>query len=174
MDKKIVMSAVAASLVLLSGCQSTGDTYRADTYYAGSVNQAQEVKTVQIVAILPARVAVPNRDDRSQAQAVGAVLGALAGIAIGNQVHNAGRSDRMIGGVAGGLAGMTLAGAGAGNENLVDGVQITFRYDDKLFNSAQVGRVCEFKPGTAIMVSPSPNETRIQPNNPGGCPKTTR
>ena len=88
MDKKI---AVAASLVLLSGCQSTGDTYRADTYYAGSVNQAQEVKTVQIVAILPARVAVPNRDDRSQAQAVGAVLGALAGIAIGNQVHNAGR-----------------------------------------------------------------------------------
>ena len=161
MDKKIVMSAVAASLVLLSGCQSTGDTYRADTYYAGSVNQAQEVKTVQIVAILPARVAVPNRDDRSQAQAVGAVLGA-------------GRSDRMIGGVAGGLAGMTLAGAGSGNENLVDGVQITFRYDDKLFNSAQVGRVCEFKPGTAIMVSPSPNETRIQPNNPGGCPKTTR
>ena len=169
MDKKIVMSAVAASLVLLSGCQSTGDTYRADTYYAGSVNRAQEVKTVQIVAILPARVAVPNRDDRSQAQA-----GALAGIAIGNQVHNAGRSDRMIGGVAGGLAGMTLAGAGSGNENLVDGVQITFRYDDKLFNSAQVGRVCEFKPGTAIMVSPSPNETRIQPNKPGGCPKTTR
>ena len=174
MGKKFVMSAVAASLVLLSGCQSTRDTYRPDTYYAGSVNQAQEVKTVQIVAILPARVAVPNRDDRSQAQAVGAVLGALAGIAIGNQVHNAGRSDRVIGGVAGGLAGMTLAGVGSGNESLVDGVQITFRYDDKLFNSAQVGRVCEFKPGTAIMVSPSPNETRIQPNNPGGCPKTTR
>ncbi|MEI3354691.1 MAG: hypothetical protein V8R49_06920 [Duodenibacillus massiliensis] len=50
-------------------------------------------------------------------------------------------------------------------------MQITFRDGNRMFNSAQVGQVCEFKTGTAIMVSPSPNETRIQPNNPYGCPR---
>ncbi len=174
MKKNFVVSVAAIGTLLLGGCQSSGDLYRSDTYYASAVNQAQEVKTVQIIAVIPARVAVPNRSDQSKAQAVGAVLGALAGIAIGNQVHNAGRSDRVIGGVAGGIAGMALADAGSGDQALVDGVQITFRYGDKLFNSAQVGRTCEFKTGTAIMVSPSPNETRIQPNNPAGCPKPER
>ena len=61
--------------------------------------------------------------------------------------------------------------AGGGRQELVNGVQITFRDGNRMFNSAQVGQVCEFKTGTAIMVSPSPNETRILRNNPYGCPR---
>ena len=40
-----------------------------------------------------------------------------------------------------------------------------------MFQSTQVGQPCEFKTGTAILVAPTPAETRIQPNNPYGCPK---
>ncbi len=170
--KKFLLCLTATSFLFLSACQSTGDSYRSDTYYVSGVNQAQEVKTVQIIAVIPARIAIPN-NARSQAQAVGAVLGAIAGVALGNQVHHARTGDRVLGGIAGGVAGAALADAASGDETLVDGVQITFRYGDKLYNSAQVGRVCEFKNGTAIMISPSPNATRIQPNNLGGCPKTT-
>jgi len=77
----------------------------------------------------------------------------------------------VVAGTVGGAALGNVAGKGFSgrSENFVEGVQITFRYDDKIFNSAQVGRVCEYKTGTAIMVSPAPNETRIQPNNPYGC-----
>ena len=76
----------------------------------------------------------------------------------------------MIGGLAGGAVGNIAGGAVGGDRtSYVDGVQLTFRYNNKLYNSAQVGQVCEFKPGLAIMISTTPTETRIQPNNPNGC-----
>ena len=120
---------------------------------------------------MPARVAVRNTSERSEGGQVGAILGALAGAAIGATVSDS--SDAVIagtiaGGALGGISGRGLSGR---SQNLVDGVQITFRVGDKIYNSAQVGRVCEFRVGDAIMISPSPNETRIQPNNPYGCGK---
>ena len=53
--------------------------------------------------------------------------------------------------------------------SLVDGVQLTFKMNGRIFNSAQVGQMCEFKYGPAIMTSTGPTSTRIQPNNPYGC-----
>jgi len=168
MDKKTRIYAALVCSLILAGCQATGEAYRSDVYSAGAVNQAQEVKTVQIVAVMPARVAVSNAEGRSNSQAMGAVAGILTGLAIGSRGST---SDAVLGGVAGGIVGASVGGAVSSSQTLVDGVQITFRDGDKLFNSAQVGRVCEYKVGTAIMVSPRPNETRIQPNNPAGCPK---
>ena len=149
MNKKIAACGALSAALLLAGCANDGTAYRSDVYWAGQVNQAQEVKTVQIIAVMPARVTVDNRRDRSDSATMGTILGALAG-----------------GAALGNVAGKGFSGR---SENFVEGVQITFRYDDKIFNSAQVGRVCEYKTGTAIMVSPAPNETRIQPNNPYGC-----
>lgn len=170
MRKHMVRTVAAlAAIGILGGCSTTGDVYRSDVYDASSVNQAQEVQTVQIIAVFPARVAVSNASGREQAQVVGAILGALAGVALGNQTSHHTSSSRVWGGIAGGLAGSAIGGAASEGSTLVDGVQISFRYRDKLFNSVQVGQLCEYKPGTAIMVSPSPNVTRIQPNNPGGC-----
>ena len=74
-----------------------------------------------------------------------------------------------MGGVLGGMAGQTAAGSA---QKLVDGVQITFRRDGKVFNSAQVGQLCEYKLGAAVLVSSKANETRVQPNNPNGCAKS--
>ena len=71
-------------------------------------------------------------------------------------------------GAVGGLAGDAVGGSSS--TSYTDGVQIVFRTaSGKVLQSAQVGRPCEFKTGTAVMVSPTPNEARIQPNNPYGC-----
>ena len=165
MTKKLLLPAMLVSAALATGCASDGSLYRSDVYTAPMVNQAQEVKTVEIIAVVPARVAVTNSDNRTDARNVGMLLGAIAGAVIANQGSHS-TSNK----IAGGLAGGAIGGL-AGRQELVNGVQITFRDGNRMFNSAQVGQVCEFKTGTAIMVSPSPNETRIQPNNPYGCPR---
>ena len=171
MTKKLLLPAMLASAALATGCASDGSLYRSDVYTAPMVNQAQEVKTVEIIAVVPARVAVTNSDNRTDARNVGMLLGAIAGVVIANQGSHS-TSNKIAGGLAGGaIGGLAGQAAGGGRQELVNGVQITFRDGNRMFNSAQVGQVCEFKTGTAIMVSPSPNETRIQPNNPYGCPR---
>lgn len=156
----------------LCGCVATGDVYRSDVYSTRLVNQAQEVQPVEIIAVLPARVAVENDEGRAAAQTAGAIIGALVGIAAGNQSNRWDRSgNRVMGGLGGAVAGGMIGNALSGERTLVDGVQITFRQGNRVLQSSQVGRVCEYKVGTAIMVSPAPNVTRIQPNNPYGCPK---
>ncbi len=170
MKAKLALSA-ALTAALLAGCATDGSMYRSDVYTAGQVNQMQEVRTVEIIAVQSARVAVGNTEDRTDARNIGMILGAIAGAAIGNH-NNHSTSSRVMGGLAGGaLGGIAGQGVGGNRQELVNGVQITFRDGNKLYNSAQVGQVCEFKTGTAIMVSQSPTETRIQPNNPYGCPK---
>lgn len=170
MKKMIQLTVAAASVLLLAGCVTDGAYYRSDVYSAAQVNQPQEVRTVEIIAVGPARVAVSNVPNRSESKNVGMIVGALAGVALGSHIRHD-TSARVMGGLAGAALG-SMAGDAAGGpaQALVDGVQLTFRMGDRIFNSAQVGRVCEFKPGLAVMVSPSPNETRIQPNNPYACP----
>ena len=97
------------------------------------------------------------------------MLGAVAGAAIGSH-NNHDTSSRVLGGLAGAAVGNIAGGAVAGSHtSYVDGVQLTFRYENKIYNSAQVGNPCEYKTGLAVMISTSPTETRIQPNNPNGC-----
>ena len=169
MNKKIAAIGALAGVLMLAGCANDGTAYRSDVYWAGQVNQAQEVKRVQIIAVMPARITVDNRYQRDESATVGTILGALAGAVVGVVVSDS--PDAVVAGTVGGaaLGNLTGKGVSGSGERFVEGVQITFRQGDRIFNSAQVGRVCEFKTGTAIMVSPSPNETRIQPNNPYGC-----
>ena len=169
MNKKIAAIGALAGVLMLAGCANDGTADRSDVYWAGQVNQAQEVKTVQIIAVMPARITVDNRYQRDESATVGTILGALAGAVVGVVVSDS--PDAVVAGTVGGaaLGNLTGKGVSGSGERFVEGVQITFRQGDRIFNSAQVGRVCEFKTGTAIMVSPSPNETRIQPNNPYGC-----
>lgn len=169
MNKKIAAIGALAGVLMLAGCANDGTAYRSDVYWSGQVNQAQEVKTVQIIAVMPARITVDNRYQRDESATVGTILGALAGAVVGVVVSDS--PDAVVAGTVGGaaLGNLTGKGVSGSGERFVEGVQITFRQGDRIFNSAQVGRVCEFKTGTAIMVSPSPNETRIQPNNPYGC-----
>ena len=58
----------------------------------------------------------------------------------------------------------------AGGPVLADGVGITYSDHGFTFNTAQVGRVCEFAPGKAKILLPSSAEIRIQPN--ATCPSS--
>lgn len=59
----------------LSGCQSNADPYAADVYGVAQLNDKQETKTVNIISILPAKVAVDNTANKQAAQTFGAILG---------------------------------------------------------------------------------------------------
>ena len=166
MKKSFALLPLAAlCAAMLAGCAADGTAYRSDVYSSSSVNRAQEVTTVEIIAISPGRVAVSNTENRDRAQMTGAALGSH---------HNHDTSSRVIGGLAGGAVG-ALAGdavGGGSSTSFVEGVQLVYKTSTgRMLQSTQVGRPCEFKTGTAIMVSPNPSETRIQPNNPYGCPK---
>ncbi len=167
----LALSAVAAAVIALSGCQATGENYAANVYKAGQVNARQDAKTVNILAVMPAKIEVDNTQAKQGAQVLGAVLGALAGGAIGHNVGSRSGTYTTIGAVGGGVAGVAT-GSLVKDTTLVDGVSITYVEEGKTFNSAQVGRSCEFSPGMAVVVSTEMNETRIQPN--ATCPVATK
>lgn len=171
-QKKLLVIGLFSLTVALSGCATDGNYYRSDVYSSSQMNQAQRVNTVEIIAINPAQVAVNNSENSDRARATGAILGAIAGAAIGNH-NNHSTSSRVLGGLAGGaiggLAGDAVGGSGT---TYVDGVQLVYRSSDgQVYQSTQVGRICEYKLGSAIMASSRSGETRIQPNNPYGCGK---
>lgn len=170
--KTLLCTGVLALTLTMAGCaMEDGTRYRSDVYSAGSVNRVQAVETVEIVYISPAQVEVPVSGDRDRAQMTGMILGAIAGAAIGNHGHHS-TSSRVMGGLAGGALG-NLAGQAIGDRSsneFVDGVQLTYRgKDGRLYQSAQVGNLCEYRLGTAMLVAPRQGDARIQPNNPGGC-----
>jgi outer membrane lipoprotein SlyB len=163
---RINAAVVILPAICIQGCAS-GANLQSNVYQACQVNQRQEAEVVEILAVLPAKVEVSNEEARRLAQAGGIVLGAIGGAAIGNNVKNASANTRVVGGVAGaGVGG--VAGSLVPGKVLVEGVSLTFVQNGKTFNSAQVGKACEFKTGKAIVVSTTPTETRIQPNSQ--CP----
>jgi outer membrane lipoprotein SlyB len=165
MNVKLFLVLLLAGLV--QGC-STGANLQSNVYRADQVNQRQEAEVVEILAVLPAKVEVSNEEAKRLAQTGGTVVGAIAGTAIGNNINNPTHYTRVAGGVAGAGVG-NVVGSAVPGKVLVDGVSLTYVQNGKTFNSAQVGKMCEFKPGRAIVVSGGPTETRIQPNSE--CPK---
>jgi outer membrane lipoprotein SlyB len=160
----------ALTLMLsLAACQPPGADLAPNVYGADQVNQQQQAKVVNILAIMPARIAVDNAQARAAAQMFGGVLGAAGGAVLGNNLGTPGRAT-LAGGVVGGATG-AIAGSLVPGTALVDGVSLTYVEDDKTFNSAQVGQICEFQPGKAIVISTQANETRVQPN--AVCPEKT-
>ena len=135
----MVLSSVVLFFLILSGCTTTGDKYRASSYRSTQVNQKQAAEVIEIIAILPAQVEVDNTEAQKKRQILGAILGAAGGAAIGNAV---GGNNTAAGGLLGGAAGAVVAST-TENTVLVEGVTITFVQDSKTYSSSQVGRACE-------------------------------
>ena len=154
--KKVIAGLSIVSL--LSAC-ATGQNLQANVYRAGQVNQAQNAVTVRILAVMPARIEVDNRANQQAAKMVGAVLGGVLGVLAGHSPNA--RAAGAVGGAVGGAA----VGSAVGETVLVDGVSITYTNGNRTLNSAQVGKLCEYKPGPAVVISTSPTETRVQPNS---------
>jgi len=168
MIKKTILKLTCAmtAVLMVTGCATPGEQYKANVYRAGQLNQAQNSKVVNIISIQPAQVEVDNSQARKQAEVAGALLGALAGA---SATRNSRNQDNRAGGIVGGAAAGAAAGSMVSDKALVDGVQLTYNIDGKLITSVQVGMMCEFAKGQAIMISTTGTETRIQPNSE--CPK---
>ena len=163
MMNRLTCSVLCASVLVLTGC-ATGQNYKSNVYRGGQVNQQQAAKTIQILALTPAQVEIDNTQGKQAAMIGGAVLGAVIGGVLGNRSRDTG-AGIALGGIAGGAGGSLVS-----NTVLVEGVSITYRDGNYTMNSAQVGKVCEYKLGMAVMISSAPGETRIQPNNEIPCP----
>lgn len=129
----------AASMSALSGCQSNADQYAADVYDAGQLNSKQETKTVNIISVLPAKVAVDNTQNKQAAQTFGAILGAVAGGVAGHNVGSGSGLGTAAGAVGGGTVG-AAAGTLVKDKSIVEGVSLTYKDGTKLFTSTQVGK----------------------------------
>ena len=166
--KKITLSVIALTIsAMITGCSTSGEQYQANVYTAGQVNSRQAAKTVKILAVLPASIEVDNTEGKQNAQMIGGVLGAIAGGVLGNKTTNHSGSGTAVGAVAGAGVG-AVGGSLVKDKVLVDGVSITYVEDGQTYNSAQVGKTCEFTPGVALVVSSDGAETRLQPN--ATCP----
>lgn len=162
---KKLLSATLISSVLLTGCAVTSEELGADVYDATQLNTQQETKTVTIISVLPAKVAVSNAEAKKMAQAAGAILGGLAG-AIGGYQHS--NAAAVAAGVGGSTVG-AVAGSMVKDKVLVEGVSLTYKQGKKVYTSTQAGKKCQFKPGTALVITTKANETRVQPN--AECPE---
>jgi outer membrane lipoprotein SlyB len=167
---KATRSLIAGITIVLAGCEQPGANIEANVYRAGQVNQKQDAKVVDILAVLPARIEVSNVQAKQTAQLVGGLAGVLGGAVIGNNIARHASINTVAGGAAGGAVGV-MAGSLVPENTLVDGVSLTYTENGKTLNSAQVGKECQFKPGKAIVISTGPTETRIQPNSV--CPTST-
>jgi outer membrane lipoprotein SlyB len=158
------------AMLVVAGCQQPGANLEANVYSASQVNQKQDAKVVDILAVLPAKIEVSNEQAKKAAELLGGIGGAIGGAVIGNNIATHAPINTALGGAAGGAVGV-LAGSMVPDKTLVEGVSLTYVEGGRTLNSAQVGKSCEFKPGKAIVISTGPNETRIQPN--AACPVST-
>jgi outer membrane lipoprotein SlyB len=167
--RRLLLSATI--LTTLAACQAPGASDAPDVYDSSQVNQAQAATVVNILAVLPARVAEDNSANRQTAANVGAIVGVIGGALLGGfGFHGAGGAA--LGGAAGGFIG-SAAGATQPVSVLVEGVSLTYTVGvgAQTMNSVEVGRFCQFHAGQSIMVTTGPGVTRIQPN--AECPAVT-
>lgn len=164
--KKRVATVISACL-LLTACEQPGSNLGANVYQADQVNQAQNAKVITILSLSPAKVEVSNAQNQKAAEVAGGLLGAVAGGLIGGNVSG-GTVGTGLGGAALGGVGGAAAGSLVSSTALVDGVTIGYSEDGALRTSTQVGQMCQFKLGQALVVSTQQNETRVQPN--AECP----
>jgi outer membrane lipoprotein SlyB len=168
MKNRLATIALIFGVAAVAGCQAPGSNLASNVYTANQVNTAQAAKVVQILAVMPAKVQVDNTQAQKTAEVIGGLLGAVGGGVLGNNLGHQTTGNTALGAAGGGVVGVA-AGSLVPGKVLVDGVSITYEDGSHTLNSVQVGKLCQFVPGKAVVVSTSPMNTRIQPNNV--CPK---
>ncbi len=161
---KKTLATLMVTSIALTGCAPTGEDLGANVYDEGQLNTQQEVKTVKILAITPAKVRVKNTQNKQLAQTAGGILGGVLGAVVGYQYSGAGAGAGAVAGATGGV----LASSVVKDTVIVPGVSLTYKQGSHIYSSTQAGRSCEFKKGTALMIISRAKETRIQPN--AECP----
>lgn len=166
--KKFMTALALCSTLTLAACATPGEESRPDVYDQSQVNQTQNQRIVNIVAVSSARINVQNEQNHETSQLVGGLLGAAAGV--GGGLAGGSPLAAGLGGAAGTAGGAWIGGHVVRDHAIVSGVTITYN-DPRAMgfkSSTQVGQVCEYKTGSALLVMTAENETRVQPNSQ--CP----
>ena len=157
---------VILSIIAMTGCAATGQNLKGNVYKAGQINTAQAARGIKILKLMPAQIEVDNTQQKHQAEVAGGVLGALAG-GLGGGFGGIGVGGTVATTAAGGAIGVA-AGSLVSDKVLVEGVTIAYSENASMFTSTQVGILCEYKLGDAVVISTAQNETRVQSN--ATCP----
>ena len=167
--KKVFPVLAISGMLGLAACSTPGEEYRPDVFDQSQVNQAQDQRVVNIVAVSAARTRVQNEHNHQVSELSGAAIGAGLGAGLGTAFG--GGLAGGLAGVAGGAIGGMVGGQVVQNKAIVSSVIVT--YDDPRLvgthSSTQIGRVCEYKLGNALLLLTAQGETRVQPNSE--CPK---
>ncbi len=154
--KKVVLMSI---LIAINGCAATEENLNSTIDKSHQDTTVKTVKSIQIITVLPAKIEVDNY----QAQFAASALSA-ATRGIGGRYGGVGALGTMGTTIEGGTIGNST-GLMAPDKVVVDGVSITYSDNQKIVTSAQIGKVCEFKPGPSVIDSTADvNETRVQPN----------
>lgn len=154
------------SFLALGACVNPGEESRPDVYDQSQVNAIQRGRVVTIISVSPARVSVANSQNHGTSQLIGGLLGAALGAGLAAGPGGSGWGGGLAAGAGGGAAGALAGGAISQGKVIVKGVSIAYqdRAGGEALLSTQVGKACEYKPGTAMLVTTGNNETRVQPN----------
>ena len=165
MNKSKFISVIMC-VAILCGCGAKkADAMGGNVYSSSDLNKQQSVKTIDIIEILPAKIALKDGGNYIESKTVGTILGAtvgaITGYALGGGSSNKGAA---LGGIIGAALGNVSGGIVGDSDTIVDGVTIIYKVNDEIFTSTQAGKVCEFKSGSAYLISTNDYDTRIQPN----------
>ncbi len=151
---------ITLSIALLVACVDPATQHGANVFDTSDLNSRQEAKIINIVSLEQGKVKVDNRTNKEAAAVFGAIAGALLG-STKDSGHAAG------GALLGGAVGEGLVPS----ETLVDGVKILYSEGGQILTSVQIGKMCQFATGPALVVITRKNETRVQSNAATPCVK---
>lgn len=171
LKKQAFMAALIVPFFALVACETPGQESRPDVYDQSQVNTVQRGRVVQIISVSEARVNVDNARNRRTAKIVGGLVGTALGSGLAVGAGHSGWGGGLAAGAGGAIGGSLVGGQVVGDHTLVKGVTIAYqdRAGGEVLLSTQVGRTCEYKPGTALLVSTGGTGTRVQPN--AACPR---
>lgn len=165
MFKKTMTALALSSMMALTACSAPGYEDRPDVYSANMVNQAQQIGTIYITMLRPVKIQVSNARNQRGSSLLGGLLGAGLGVGMGLGVAHSGLAAG-LGGLGGGVAGGMIGNTISGSTTLTDGVTVVFKtIHGNYLSSTQVGRMCEYQYGPAVIVATGPGSVRIQPNS---------
>jgi len=158
-SNKFFLFAVICSL---NGCATKEENLVSGADVYQTADKTQPVRSVKIIRVLPTKIEFDN----SQAQfALGVSSAATRGI--GGFYGGAGSLGTMGTTIDGGSIDNST-GLSAPDRVSVDGVSITYTFNENTITSSQAGRLCEFRPGVSILLTNDENQTRIKTNS--SCP----
>jgi outer membrane lipoprotein SlyB len=150
LKKILVLSAVMAAVLTISGCVST---HTSGSVY--SAYQTQNEMTVRMGVVDSVREVTIDKGHTGVGTMTGAVLGGLAGSSVGG--GRGSTATGLVGAVVGGIIGQNVEA----NNSLRKGLEITVRLDSGEYKAITQDAEEMFRPGERVRLLSDRRTTRV-------------